>query len=107
MNAKHLKFIVICLLNGDFDTSTLDESSSVLRPLRTRDEQGTMTAACGICKENYTIGGDHNIVALPCSHTICLACANHPVFREKKQCPYCRKAIQRMSALIYDQEDDG
>eukprot|EP01052_Picozoa_sp_SAG31_P039268 SAG31_NODE_5411_length_2554_cov_1.690865_3_plen_185_part_00 len=32
--------------------------------------------ACGICKENYTIGGNHNIVAVSCSHSLCLSDSN-------------------------------
>lgn len=105
-SAQGLKFAMMCLMNERTEQVAVDDSQETIPPLTKRELQGDMKSACGICKENYTIGGEHNMVALPCSHTICLTCANNETFRENKKCPYCRKEFTKMYSLYYEKEEE-
>lgn len=63
---------------------------------------GNMISKCGICFQNYSKScGKHQIMIMECGHTICISCANKKEFINKKQCPYCRKILNRNVISLY------
>lgn len=101
--AQSLKFVLMCIM----DERSLTEVATEVTPnpchALTQDGESTgeLKCACGICKEKYTFGGARNMVALGCSHTICLDCAKRLT---KPECPYCRKQITKAIRLHYEKD---
>lgn len=63
---------------------------------------GNIISKCGICFQNYSKScGKHQIMIMQCGHTICISCANKKEFIEKKQCPYCRRILNKNVISLY------
>lgn len=63
---------------------------------------GSMISKCGICCQNYSKScGRHQIMIMECGHTICISCANKKEFIEKRQCPYCRRILNKNVISLY------
>ena len=101
--AQNLKFVLMCLLDDRSHTevATEDTPNPCLALTQEGEATGEMRCSCGICKDKYTFGGERNMVALNCSHTICLSCAKHLT---KPECPYCRQKITKAIRLHYEKD---
>ena len=63
---------------------------------------GNMISKCGICFQNYSKScGKHQIMIMECGHTVCISCANKKEFIDKKQCPYCRRTLNKNVISLY------
>jgi len=106
-NASSLKYVLMCLMNNNTEHVEMDDDSEMMPTLTITEKRGeSKWRKCGICCEKMTYGGDHNMVVFPCGHTTCITCYNTPQFREKGQCPYCRKDIKKAYALWGDEQEE-
>jgi len=105
-NAQALKFVLMCLLRDETETYTEDEETGEIPKIEVVERNGEKMKflKCGICFESITKGGEHNLCALSCGHTICLKCANNDVWRRELKCPYCKVKTTKIIKLYY--EDD-
>jgi len=101
--AQNLKFVLMCILDERSETQIANEEepNPCLSLKQEGESTGEMKCACGICREKYTFGGSRNMVALNCSHTICLSCSKHLT---KPECPYCRQKITKAIRLHYEKD---
>ena len=106
-NASSLKYVLMCLTNDKTDMVRLEEETRSLPELPIHEKRGeAVWKKCGICTEKITYGGEHNTCVFPCGHTTCVSCYNNPLFREKAECPYCRKPIEKAYGLWGDETDE-
>ena len=101
--AQNLKFVLMCIMDERSQTEVATEDTPNPCDALTCEGESTgeMKCACGICRDKYTFGGERNMVALNCSHTICLTCAKSLT---KPECPYCRKTITKAIRLHYEKD---
>ncbi len=107
-NAQNLKYTLMCLMDDRtdrYETET-QEANEVLQVIPINEQRAVSKfSKCGICHEKITLGGQHNTVVFPCGHTTCVTCYNNPIFRQRRECPYCRKTIDKAYRLWLDAEE--
>jgi hypothetical protein len=103
--ATALKFVLMSLLDDesveyryDDDTSTIPEMPEITT------EGKQIKYSCSICTEKMTMGGKRDMCAMGCGHTICYSCANNEYFRKSGCCPFCRKEVNKIIKLYYEEE---
>lgn len=106
--AQALKFSLMCVLDERSETivSSSPDRCLTVEEVRAvncnRENTGELPTSCGICREKYTIGGEGNMVALGCGHTIDIRCCK---MMNKAECPYCRADIKKAIVLYYENYD--
>ncbi len=84
----------MCIMDARTNQYTPDNNTNNLPYVVPINERGVMKwSKCGVCFENFTIGGNHNQMIFRCGHFVCLQCYNNDTFRDNKKCPFCRKQI--------------
>jgi hypothetical protein len=100
--AQALKHTLDCILD-DRSITTVVNDLIVLATLEcNRPKDGELLSKCGICMEKYSVGGENNMTAFGCGHTVCISCAKSLT---KADCPYCRKEITKAIVLYYEKAD--
>ena len=103
--ASALKFVLDCVLNEESVSYKYNEELESIPEMPEIENEGKpIKYKCGICAEKMTLGGKRDMCALNCGHTICYCCANNKIFRQKGECPFCRKKVSKIVKLYYDEE---
>ena len=106
--AQGLKFTLMCMMDERSEPVVRDEAGRLALIVPHGEGGRKMANKCGICKEHYEYGGGKNMVALNCSHTLCVECVNGVIdarLHREVPCPYCRKEIKKVVNLHYDEPE--
>ena len=101
--AAALKYVLMCVLDERSNTIPVGDLEVLQNLQTTRPKEGELNNKCGICMEKYSVGGENNMVAFGCGHTICLKCCGQ---LQQTTCPYCRKDITKAIVLYYDKVEE-
>ena len=107
-NAQNLKFVLMCIMDERSEPVIRDETGHIPYIVPHGEGGKKMGNKCGICREHYEYGGRKNMVALNCSHTVCVSCVNALIKvknHEEVPCPYCRQEIKKAVNLHYDEPE--
>jgi len=105
--ASTLKFVLMCLLDDESVEYRYDDEINTIPEMPTITTEGKpIKYTCHICTEKMTMGGKRDMCAMGCGHTICYNCANNEHFRKSGSCPFCRKDVDKIIKLYYEEEPE-